>query len=144
MQDENLLYQNIDWAQRTHQGRTLSYVLHESPFTSVLTVTRGHPSLREVCNVEHMGSSFCTQESVQLFIEIKHIPDVILKYLWWNVFQRPPCCNLYVCLSLWAETWYILQYCRIGGKTDGAGAGSWYIYIYICIRGKYAHHHQRK
>jgi hypothetical protein len=32
-------------AQRTNVGRTLSFVLLESPFTSVSTISRGHPSL---------------------------------------------------------------------------------------------------
>jgi hypothetical protein len=41
--------------QRTNQGRT---VLFESPFNSVSTVSRGHPSLVYLTNTEHVYFSF--------------------------------------------------------------------------------------
>jgi hypothetical protein len=44
--NKNLFYNvQAQQAQRTNQERTLSNVLFKSPFTSVSTVSRGHPSL---------------------------------------------------------------------------------------------------
>jgi hypothetical protein len=43
-QDNNLLYRHVESNKPTKEG-SLSFVLFESPFTSVSTVSRGHPSL---------------------------------------------------------------------------------------------------
>jgi hypothetical protein len=43
-QDNNLMYRQVKPNEPTKE-RPLSFVLLESPFTSVSTVSRGHPSL---------------------------------------------------------------------------------------------------
>jgi hypothetical protein len=51
-QDKNLLYRHDEPNEPT-MVRPLSYVLYESPFASVSTVCRGHPSLVSLVKTLH-------------------------------------------------------------------------------------------
>jgi hypothetical protein len=50
MQNKNLLYWGDKPNEQTKEG-PLSFILSESPFTSVSTVSRGHPSLASLVQI---------------------------------------------------------------------------------------------
>jgi hypothetical protein len=51
-QDKNHLYRHDEPNEPTNHGRAASFVLRKSPFVSVSTVSRGHPSLVSTAHPE--------------------------------------------------------------------------------------------
>jgi hypothetical protein len=73
--DKNLLYRH-DKANEPTKAGPLSFVLFESPFTSVSTVSRGHPSLVSLIKTNqrsrrHVYNLFSIPESKKLFMNYK-------------------------------------------------------------------------
>jgi hypothetical protein len=56
MQDKNYLLYQLNKPKKPTKEGSLSYVLLEYPFASVLTVSRGHPSLVYLIITHHIAS----------------------------------------------------------------------------------------
>jgi hypothetical protein len=63
-QNKNLLYQHGKSNEPTKEG-PLSFVLFESPFTSVSKVSRGHPSLVSMCMISSNSGEVLSLAYVQ-------------------------------------------------------------------------------